>query len=146
MNRRCKRKKSIFFSSAFIAMSTLDVIQIFSHPPPPPCSHTLRIDAHSTVGIFKALVVILKAGMAVLYASNGVVDLSKISDEDIERVQDYFRAFCIEMRFEILQSLPQRRAGGSQLSDYSLIVCLPSHVIRISFDYMTPDIRPPRFF
>lgn len=129
-------------------MSALDVLHIFSHPPPPPCSHTLRIDADCTAGIFKALVTILKAGMSVLYASDGVVDLTNISDEDIKRVQDYFRAFCIEMRAEILQSLPQRRrtGEGDRLSDYSLMIRLPSHTVKISFDYMTPDIRPPRFF
>ena len=128
--------------------ASLDVIHIFSHPPPPPCSHTLRIDADCTAEIFKALITILKAGMAVLYASNGVVDLTNISDKDIKRVQDYFRAFCINMRVDVIQSSPQARnsSDNDKLSDYSIMIRLPCRIVKISFDYMTPDIRSPRFF
>lgn len=121
-----------------------DVIRIFENPPPPPCSHVLRVDAADTFGVFKALVTILKAGMAVLHSTaDGVVDLSAITASDVRRLQEYFRAFCVEMN---VGSPAAPGESGDSLSSYSVLIRMPSETIRISFSYMVPDIQPPRFF
>ena len=127
-------------------MSALDVLSIFQHPPPPLCSHTLRIDAKDTRGIFQALVIILKVGMGVLFSTDGVVDLSKMTEAHVSRLQEYFRGFCIGLNVSYCESfVPKPNPRHDQLKDYVLVIRLPGRQVVVSFDFLVPDCPPMRF-
>ena len=122
-----------------------DVLALFSQPPMPTCSHTLRVPADDTRGIFQALVTILKAGMSVLYARDGVVDLTEISDADIEKLQEYFRSFCISLTIARSETFtPAPNPNPNRLKDYVLVLRMPGQVVTVSFDFLTPDTGVPR--
>ena len=128
-------------------MAAMDVLSIFQNPAPPLCSHTLRVDARDTRGIFHALVTILKVGMGVLFASDdGIVDLSKMSESHVERLQEYFKAFCITLHVKYCERYyPNPNPQFDRLKDYVLILRLPGRQVVISFDFIVPDMSPSRF-
>lgn len=121
-----------------------DVLGIFNGPPAPPCSQSLRVNATNALGLFKALVTILKVGLSVLYSTDGVVDLNALTDADVAKIQEYFRAFCIEMKID--DTCVHNESAGDMLSDYSILIHLPGRTVRVSFDYMTPASHPFRYF
>ena len=124
----------------------LDVMSIFQNRPPPLCSHTLRVDASDTRGIFQALVTILKVGMGVLFADDGVVDLSKMTDTHVSQLKEYFCGFCIALNVTYCdQFVHKPNPDPNQLKDYVLVIRLPHKQVVISFDFMIPDFPPMRF-
>ena len=118
----------------------MDILHVFEAAPSPPCAHTLSLHAADAKGVFDALVTILKVGLSVLHARDGVVDLSTLGERELAELRAYFASFCIELRVEV--NRPISLSAGRALSDFQLLLRLPDRLAAVSFDYMRPDTRP----
>ena len=126
-------------------MSTaVDVYNIFNHPPAPECSRVLRVDGTGAACIFRALMAILKCGLAMLYGQDGVVQIDTICEKDIGLLQQYFLSFGIALHINVVKEVPRRVpvAATGVLRDYMCVIQTRQNLITISFDYYMPDMKP----
>ena len=75
------------------------VINVFSHPPGEPNSHYISFDTYNLKQLFESLLIIFTNGMKLLFGNqSGIVELDKLTEEDIKKVNEYF----ISMNYEVV--------------------------------------------
>ena len=116
---------------------SLDIAKVFLLPPEAPNTHILRIEGHDNTvyTIFNALISILKHGIATLHADKGVVNISKLDDDDMQHINMYFNSFGINIRWACNPFEQRRAVEGLKLSDIVYVIRLSSKSIYICFDY-----------
>ncbi len=86
------------------------VITLFSNPPGEPNSHLISFDTGNLVQLFESLLIIFTNGMKLLFGnSNGVVELDKLSEENIGLFQKYFNSMGYLFYFDIYEDTNDNR-------------------------------------
>tara|TARA_Y100000591_G_scaffold315253_1_gene322651 strand:+ start:363 stop:767 length:405 start_codon:yes stop_codon:yes gene_type:complete len=86
------------------------VITLFSNPPGEPNSHLISFDTGNLVQLFESLLIIFTNGMKLLFGnSNGVVELDKLSEEDIGLFQKYFNSMGFLFYFDVFEDTNDNR-------------------------------------
>ena len=80
------------------------VINVFSHPPGEPNSHYISFDTNNLKQLFESLLIIFTNGMKLLFGNqSGVVELDKLTEEDILIFQKYFNSLGYKFYFDVYE-------------------------------------------
>lgn len=86
------------------------VITLFSNPPGEPNSHFISFDTGNLVQLFESLLIIFTNGMKLLFGNaNGVVELNKLEEGDIELFQKYFNSMGFLFYFDVFEDTNDNR-------------------------------------
>ena len=77
------------------------VLTLFSQPPGEPNSHKISFDTTNLSQLFESLLIIFTNGMKFLFGNqSGVVELDKLSTDNIELFQKYFNSMGFLFYFD----------------------------------------------
>ena len=124
------------------------VITLLSNSPGEPNSHLISFDTGNLVQLFESLLLIFTNGMKLLFGnSNGIVELGKLSVEDIELFQKYFNSMGYLFYFDIYEDTNDNRDktqamkytnlnldSNSQLKDLYFPLLCQDKIYLINFD------------
>ena len=86
------------------------VITLFSNPPGEPNSHLISFDTGNLVQLFESLLIIFTNGMKLLFGnSNGVVELDKLGETEIDLFQKYFNSMGFLFYFDVFEDTNDNR-------------------------------------
>ena len=86
------------------------VLTLFSKPPGEPNSQKISFDTSDLKQLFESLLIIFTNGMKYLFGNqNGVVDLDKLSSEDIELFQKYLNSMGFLFYFDVFDDSNENR-------------------------------------
>lgn len=86
------------------------VLTLFSKPPGEPNSNRISFDTSNLRQLFESLLIIFTNGMKYLYGnSSGVVELDKLSTDNIELFQKYFNSIGFLFYFDIFDDSNENR-------------------------------------
>ena len=86
------------------------VLTLFSKPPGEPNSHKISFDTSDLKQLFESLLIIFTNGMKYLFGNqNGVVELDKLSSEDIELFQKYLNSMGFLFYFDVFDDSNENR-------------------------------------
>ena len=126
------------------------VISIFSEPPGEPRSKTIAFDTSDLKQLFESLLIIFTNGMKLLFGnSSGVVELEKMSEEDINLVQKYYQSIGFRFYFDVYEDTNENRdktqamkytnltlTSSSNLKDLYFPLLSRERIYLINFDYI----------
>jgi hypothetical protein len=126
------------------------VISIFSEPPGEPRSKTIAFDTSDLKQLFESLLIIFTNGMKLLFGnSSGVVELEKLSEEDINLVQKYYQSIGFRFYFDVYEDTNENRdktqamkytnltlTSSSNLKDLYFPLLSRERIYLINFDYI----------
>ena len=124
-------------------MDSLEIIRtIISEPPKPANSIQLEFsDIENNITskeLFELLLMMFTEAMKVLYGENGRVELSKISRNNFNRINEYFNSFGFTINYEILPENDTTKIDyveKKKLKDYYMRLKSNNLLYIISFDF-----------
>ena len=124
-------------------MDSLEIIRtIISEPPKPANSIQLEFsDIENNITskeLFELLLMMFTEAMKVLYGENGRVELSKISRNNFNRINEYFNSFGFTINYEILPENDTTKIDyveKKELKDYYMRLKSNNLLYIISFDF-----------
>lgn len=124
-------------------MDSLEIIRtIISKPPKPANSIQLEFsDIENNITskeLFELLLMMFTEAMKVLYGENGRVELSKISRNNFNRINEYFNSFGFTINYEILPENDTTKIDyveKKELKDYYMRLKSNNLLYIISFDF-----------
>jgi hypothetical protein len=86
------------------------VLTLFSQPPGEPNSHKISFDTTNLSQLFESLLIIFTNGMKFLFGNqSGVVELDKLSTDNIELFQKYFNSMGFLFYFDVFDDSNENR-------------------------------------
>jgi len=124
-------------------MDSLEIIRtIISEPPKAANSIQLEFsDIENNITskeLFELLLMMFTESMKVLYGENGRVELSKISRNNFNRINEYFNSFGFTINYEILPENDTTKIDyveKKELKDYYMRLKSNNLLYIISFDF-----------
>ena len=86
------------------------MLTLFSQPPGEPNSHKISFDTTNLSQLFESLLIIFTNGMKFLFGNqSGVVELDKLSTDNIELFQKYFNSMGFLFYFDVFDDSNENR-------------------------------------
>lgn len=118
-------------------MDSLEIAnEIFKKSAQKPHSIRLEFEENDVEYMFKELVLIFTQGCKMLYGdSSGKVDLSKMTDSDFSKLNEYFHSFGINLIYNINQQ-PKYIDNRQKLCEHYLRLRVSNITYYLSFDFL----------
>jgi len=116
------------------------VITLFSNPPGAPNSHSISFDTGNLIQLFESLLIIFTNGMKLLFGnSNGVVELDKLEERDIELFQKYFNSIGFLFYFDVFEDTNDNRDKTQEMKYTNLNLDNNSQLRELYFPLLVKD-------
>lgn len=116
------------------------IISIFTKPPGDNKSIPISFDTNNLKKLFESLLVIFTNGMRILFGNqSGIVELDKLTENNIILVEDYFKSIGFSFNFDIYEDSNENREKTQEMKYTNLNLNNNSRLKELFFPLLCKD-------